>query len=129
MSRPEDAALGANTIDEVVELERIYQRRVADQLMDQGVRLADPSRLDVRGSLTTEPGGFIDAGVLLEGEVKLGRDVHIGPGVTIKNTSLGEGVRIEANTVIEGSPDWTRMSHRAVCAFATEDAAWARKCT
>ena len=103
MSSPEDAALGANTIEEVVELERIYQRRVANQLMDQGVRLADPARLDVRGSLSTEAGGFIDAGVVLEGEVKLGRDVHIGPGVTIKNTSLGEGVRIEANTVIEGT--------------------------
>lgn len=103
MSSAEDAALGANTLDEVVQLDNIYRRRVARRLMQRGVRLADPERIDLRGTLDAEPGCFIDAGVVFEGEVRLGKDVRIGPGVSIKDTSIGEDARIEPNSVIEGA--------------------------
>ncbi len=102
MSRPEDGALGANTLQELSGLERLYQQRQAHELMRQGVRLADPARIDVRGRVSAEQGVFIDAGVVLEGELKFQRDVSIGPGVTIKDSSLGQGTKVEANSVVEG---------------------------
>ena len=102
MSRPEDGALGANTLQELAGLERLYQQRLAFELMRQGVRLADPTRIDVRGEVQAESGVFIDAGVVLEGEVRLKKGVSIGPGVTIKNARLGEGTKVEASSVIEG---------------------------
>jgi len=102
MSRPEDGALGANTLQELSGLERLYQQRQAHELMRQGVRLADPARIDVRGRISAERGVFIDAGVVLEGELQFERDVSIGPGVTIKDSSLGQGTKVEANSVVEG---------------------------
>jgi len=102
MSRPEDGALGANTLQELSGLERLYQQRQAHELMRQGVRLADPARIDVRGRVSAEQGVFIDAGVVLEGELQFQRDVSIGPGVTIKDSSLGQGTKVEANSVVEG---------------------------
>ena len=102
ISRPEDGALGANTLQELASLERIYQQRQARELTRQGVRLADPARIDVRGKVHAQPGVFIDVGVVLEGELEFERDVSIGPGVTIKNSSLGQGTKVEANSVVEG---------------------------
>ncbi len=102
MATPEDAALGANTLEEVVRLERIYQARMASALMRQGVRLADPAAVQVRAQVRAGMDCFVDAGVVLEGEVELGEGVSVGPGVVIKDAHLGDGTRIEANTVIEG---------------------------
>ena len=103
MSKPEDAALGANTLEELARLERTYQKRMSTALAEQGVRLADPARVQVRGKVHAAPGSFVDAGVLLEGEVELGEGVSIGPSVSIKDTRLGDAARVEANCVIEGA--------------------------
>lgn len=103
MSKPEDAALGANTLEEVARLERIYQDRMTAGITQQGVRLADPARVQVRGNVHAAAGGFVEAGVLFEGEVELGTGVSIGPGVTIRDTRVGDGTRVDANCVIEGA--------------------------
>ena len=103
MSQPEDAALGANTLEELAGLERIYQHRQVSALMRQGVRLAHPSSVQVRGNVQGNPESFIDTGVVLEGEVAIGEGVSIGANVTIRNSSLGKGTKIEANSVIEGA--------------------------
>ncbi len=103
MSSPEDAALGANSLEEVVRLERIYQQRMAAVLAKQGVRLADPESVQVRGEVRGAPRSFVDAGVVFEGEVVLGEGVSIGPGVSIKDVRLGDGTRVEANCVLEGA--------------------------
>ena len=97
----EQEVQGVNSRGQLADLERWYQRREADRLMAQGVTLADPARLDVRGVLSVEQDIFIDANVLFEGKVSLGRNVSIGPNVVIRNTVIGDNVTIHANCVIE----------------------------
>lgn len=95
--------LGCNNKAQLAELERIYQRRQADTLMLSGVTVADPERLDVRGSVTAGADCFIDVNTVFIGEVTLGDNVHIAPNCVIENTSIGNGTRIKSNTVIENA--------------------------
>ena len=93
---------GVNSPAQLAELERIYQSRVAHQLMAQGVRLLDPARLDVRGQLTCAQDVVIDVNCVFEGQVSLGEGVHIGPNCVIKNASIAAGAVIHPFTHIEG---------------------------
>ncbi|PIQ52594.1 MAG: UDP-N-acetylglucosamine diphosphorylase/glucosamine-1-phosphate N-acetyltransferase [Comamonadaceae bacterium CG12_big_fil_rev_8_21_14_0_65_59_15] len=93
---------GVNSPVQLAELERAYQRRVALQLMEQGVRLADPARLDVRGSLSCAQDVFIDVNCVFEGQVSLGEGVKIGPNCFVKNVSIAAGAVIHPFTHIEG---------------------------
>jgi len=93
---------GVNSPVQLAELERAYQQRVALQLMEQGVRLADPARLDVRGSLTCSQDVFIDVNCVFEGQVSLGEGVCVGPNCYIKNASIAAGAVIHPFTHIEG---------------------------
>ncbi len=93
---------GVNSPVQLAELERAYQQRVALQLMEQGVRLADPARLDVRGSLSCGMDVSIDVNCVFEGQVSLGEGVHIGPNCFIKNVSIAAGAVIHPFTHIEG---------------------------
>lgn len=88
--------LGVNTRQQQAQLERAWQAEQANRLMDQGVTLADPSRLDVRGSLECGRDVFIDVGCVFEGNVQLADGAHIGPHCVIKNTTIGAGAKIEA---------------------------------
>jgi bifunctional UDP-N-acetylglucosamine pyrophosphorylase/glucosamine-1-phosphate N-acetyltransferase len=103
-NQPEDEAevLGVNNRIQLAQLERVYQQRQARALMEQGVTLLDPARFDLRGSIV-ECGRDveIDVNVVLEGTIKLGSDVRIGPNVLIRNAEIGDGVSIFANSVIE----------------------------
>ncbi|MCW9004629.1 MAG: bifunctional UDP-N-acetylglucosamine diphosphorylase/glucosamine-1-phosphate N-acetyltransferase GlmU, partial [Gammaproteobacteria bacterium] len=82
---------------------RIHQRNIAEHLMTEGVALADPARLDVRGNVDISNDVFIDVNVILEGEVKIGTGTTIGPNVVIINSTIGENVTIKANCVIENA--------------------------
>jgi len=93
---------GVNSPVQLAELERAYQKRVALQLMEQGVRLADPARLDVRGTLTCAQDVSIDVNCVFEGQVTLGEDVHVGPNCFIKNVNIAAGAVIHPFTHIEG---------------------------
>jgi len=92
---------GVNTPRQLAELERIWQRREAERLMDAGVRLADPARIDVRGTLTAGQDVCIDVGCVFEGEVVLSDGVHIGPNCVLRDSRIGAGCRIEAMTWID----------------------------
>lgn len=94
---------GVNDRVQLAKLERIYQKREAERLMRGGVTIADPARFDIRGEVTAGRDCFIDVNVVLSGRVVLGRDVSLGPGVVIEDTVLGDGVRVEAHTVIQGA--------------------------
>ena len=94
---------GVNDRAQLATLERCFQRRQAQRLMREGVTIADPERIDIRGEVTAEPDCFIDINVVLEGRVTLGAGVFIGPGAVIKDAQIGAGVRIEPHTVIEGA--------------------------
>jgi bifunctional UDP-N-acetylglucosamine pyrophosphorylase/glucosamine-1-phosphate N-acetyltransferase len=95
--------LGVNDRAQLATLERLYQRRQADALMRGGATLADPARVDVRGSLTTGRDCYIDVNVVFEGEVTLGEGVRIGPNCVLKDVQAGEGVAIFANTLIDSA--------------------------
>jgi len=87
--------LGANSRGQLAELERIYQRKLAASLMEQGVALADPSRCDVRGSLACGRDVAIDVNCVFEGEVELGDGTSVGANCVLRNVAVGAGTRIE----------------------------------
>ncbi|MCB1941729.1 MAG: bifunctional N-acetylglucosamine-1-phosphate uridyltransferase/glucosamine-1-phosphate acetyltransferase, partial [Candidatus Accumulibacter sp.] len=93
--------LGVNSKVQLAELERVAQRRTAERLMEQGVRLADPARLDVRGELVCGRDVFIDVNCVFEGRVLLDEAVEIGPCCVLKNASIGAGSRLAAFSHIE----------------------------
>jgi bifunctional UDP-N-acetylglucosamine pyrophosphorylase/glucosamine-1-phosphate N-acetyltransferase len=96
--------LGVNNREQLAQLERIYQARQAQQLMAAGVTLRDPSRFDLRGRiLSIGTDVEIDPNVILEGDIRIGQGVKIGPNCFIRNAEIGDGVSIEANSVIDGA--------------------------
>ena len=94
---------GINSRQQLADLERAYQLRLAEQLMASGTSLADPARFDQRGTLTAGTDNFIDINCLFEGRVSIGSNVRIGPNCQITDSHIGDGVEIKANTVIEQS--------------------------
>ena len=96
-------SLGVNSKLQLAELERIHQRNVANTLMEQGVTLADPARIDVRGRLTCGRDVFIDVNCVFEGEVTLADNVAIGANCLLRNMKVEVGARIEAFCHLEES--------------------------
>ena len=93
---------GVNSPLQLAELERAYQARLARSLMEQGVRLADPARLDVRGQLACEADVEIDVNCVFEGRVHLGEGVRIGANCVIANARIEAGAVIHPFTHIDG---------------------------
>lgn len=92
---------GVNCPRQLAELERVAQRLEAERLMEAGVRLADPARIDVRGRLTVGRDVWIDVGCVFEGEVMLGDGVSVGPNCVIRDSRIGAATRIEAMSWME----------------------------
>ncbi|MGS2745248.1 bifunctional UDP-N-acetylglucosamine diphosphorylase/glucosamine-1-phosphate N-acetyltransferase GlmU [Halomonas sp. LS-001] len=92
---------GVNNRSQMARLERAYQRQKAEALMAQGVALADPARIDVRGTLTCGHDVFIDVGCVFEGDVTLGEGVQIGPYCVIRNSTIGAESVIDSHSVID----------------------------
>ncbi|MFA9441539.1 bifunctional UDP-N-acetylglucosamine diphosphorylase/glucosamine-1-phosphate N-acetyltransferase GlmU [Uliginosibacterium sp. sgz301328] len=86
--------LGVNSKQQLAELERIHQRNIADRLLEQGVTLIDPARIDVRGELRCEPDVEIDVGCVFEGAVELGEGVRIGANCVLRNVRIAAGTRL-----------------------------------
>jgi len=87
--------LGVNSKAQLAELERTFQRGVAAALMQDGVTLADPARIDVRGSLACGRDVAIDVNCVFEGETVLGEGVSIGANCVLRNVKVAAGTRIE----------------------------------
>jgi bifunctional UDP-N-acetylglucosamine pyrophosphorylase / glucosamine-1-phosphate N-acetyltransferase len=98
----ETEVLGINSPLQLSELERRYQRQLADVLMESGVRLADPARFDLRGELNTGADVEIDVNCVFEGRVQLGDNVRIGANCCIRNASIASDVTIQPFTHIDG---------------------------
>ncbi|MBA58759.1 MAG: UDP-N-acetylglucosamine diphosphorylase/glucosamine-1-phosphate N-acetyltransferase [Gammaproteobacteria bacterium] len=94
---------GVNTFSQLAKLERALQKNKAELLMEAGVQIMDPSRLDVRGNLQAGKNVFLDINVVFEGEVSLGNNVVIGPNCIISDSQIGDGSFIKANSVLEGA--------------------------
>ena len=86
--------LGVNSKSQLAELERIHQRTLAEALLEAGVGLADPARLDVRGRLVAGRDCFVDVGCVFEGEVVLGDRVTIGANCVLRDVTIGAGTEV-----------------------------------
>jgi bifunctional UDP-N-acetylglucosamine pyrophosphorylase / glucosamine-1-phosphate N-acetyltransferase len=86
--------LGVNSHRDLAQLERLYQRTQAEALLDAGVTLADPARIDVRGELACGRDVTIDVGCIFEGSVSLSDSVTIGAHCVLKNVTVGAGTSI-----------------------------------
>ena len=95
--------IGVNSRDQLASLERTHQLNIANQLMDAGVSLADPARIDVRGTLECGTDVFIDVGCVFEGCVTLAVGTKIGPYCVIRNSVIGRNVSINAFSHLDGA--------------------------
>ncbi len=94
--------LGANSKRELAQLERLLQWRRAIALMETGVTLLDPMRIDIRGELTCGSDVSIDVGCVFEGKVALADGVTIGPNCVLRDMTIGAETHIEAFSHLDG---------------------------
>jgi bifunctional UDP-N-acetylglucosamine pyrophosphorylase/glucosamine-1-phosphate N-acetyltransferase len=87
---------GVNSRLQLAQLERVYQTRLACQLLESGVAIADPARFDVRGEISCGRDVVIDVGCVFEGKVALGDGVRVGPYCVLKDASVAAATQIEA---------------------------------
>ncbi len=95
--------LGVNNQQQLAEIEKIYRRRKSLELMQNGVKLIDPDRIDIRGNVTTGQDVVIDVNCILEGEIELAQGVVIGANCILKNCRIGAGTEILPMSIIEES--------------------------
>lgn len=89
---------GINSKQDLAAVERVYQMRKAQALLQAGVTLADPARIDIRGELTVGRDVEIDVGCIFEGSVSLGDGVKVGAYSVLRETSIGAGTQIAPYT-------------------------------
>lgn len=92
---------GVNSPAQLAQAERVAQLRAAEALLDAGVALADPARIDVRGSVQTGSGVSIDVSCVFEGQVELADGVRVGPYCVLRNARVGAGTEIAAFSMLE----------------------------
>ncbi len=95
--------LGVNSKRQLAELERIYQKNAAEKLLDSGVGLADPDRIDIRGSLKCGRDVFIDVNCVFEGNVVLADGVSIGANCVVRDCDVGKNAEIRPFCHLEGA--------------------------
>ena len=93
--------LGVNSKAELAALERQYQMNHAKRLLEAGVTLADPARIDVRGDLECGRDVSIDVNCIFEGRVVLGDGVHLGASCILRDATVGAGTQIKPFTIVE----------------------------
>jgi len=96
-----DEVRGVNNQAQLAEVERIYRQRLAEELMQQGAKLYDPARIDVRGSLEVGADVEIDINCVFEGNVTLAHNVRIGANCVIRNSKIGAHSVILPMTTID----------------------------
>ena len=94
---------GVNDRKQLAKLERIHQQEMVEQLMVQGISVADPARVDIRGDVKIGSDSFVDINVIFEGSVEIGSNVSIGAGCVITNSKIGDGCTIKPYSVIENA--------------------------
>jgi len=94
---------GINDRAQLAALERHYQGGLAEQLMLDGTTVIDPARLDIRGSLICDQDVVLDVNLVCEGRVRIGANARVGPNCILKDCTLGAGVEVLANSIIEGA--------------------------
>jgi bifunctional UDP-N-acetylglucosamine pyrophosphorylase/glucosamine-1-phosphate N-acetyltransferase len=93
--------IGVNSKQQLAQLERTYQAHTATRLLEAGVTLADPMRIDVRGELRCGQDVRIDVNCVFEGVVEIGDGAEIGANCVLRNTAVGAATRIEPFSMID----------------------------
>lgn len=94
---------GVNNRQQLASLERTWQSKLVADLQEAGVQFADPTRVDIRGTLTAGQDVFVDVGVVFEGDCTLGDNVYIEAGCIIKNAQIGNACHLKPYCVIDGA--------------------------
>ena len=102
-AKNEHEILGVNSRDQLAALERQLQKQRATALLETGVTLFDPERIDIRGELVCGQDVWIDIGCVFEGRVQLANGVHIGPYCVIKDSQIAANTEVGAFTHIDGA--------------------------
>lgn len=92
---------GVNNRQQLASLERSWQGKLVYDLQVAGVQFADPTRVDIRGTLTAGQDVFVDVGVVFEGDCILGDNVYIEAGCIIKSAQIGNACHIKPYCVID----------------------------
>jgi bifunctional UDP-N-acetylglucosamine pyrophosphorylase/glucosamine-1-phosphate N-acetyltransferase len=98
--RPSEVA-GVNDKLQLAQVEALYRRERAEELMLAGATLADPARIDIRGEVEVGRDVFIDVNTVLIGTVRLGKGVRLGPNCVISHSEIGAGTEVHSNSVID----------------------------
>ncbi len=102
-ARDGEGVLGANDARDLARLEAVVRRRRADALLEAGVRVLDPARLDVRGTVTTGRDVVLDANVILEGRVELGDGVRVGACSYLRDVTVEKDAEILPFSYLENA--------------------------
>ena len=94
---------GVNDRSQLARLERIKQQEIVERIMADGVAVADPARVDIRGELVIGNDSFIDINCIFEGKVQVGSNVKIGAGCVIADSTIGDGCVIKPYSVVENT--------------------------
>jgi bifunctional UDP-N-acetylglucosamine pyrophosphorylase/glucosamine-1-phosphate N-acetyltransferase len=95
--------LGVNSQAQLAQLERVYQFEAARALLERGVTLADPARIDVRGTLECADDVSIDVNCVFEGRVTLGAGVRVGANCVLRDSVVADGAAIEPFSLLDGA--------------------------
>ncbi|MGH8372095.1 MAG: bifunctional UDP-N-acetylglucosamine diphosphorylase/glucosamine-1-phosphate N-acetyltransferase GlmU [Gammaproteobacteria bacterium] len=109
MASEESEVAGVNDRRQLADAEKTLRERYADALMQQGVTLRDPTRIDVRGELKCGRDVSVDVNCVFEGRVKLGSRVRLGPGVVIRDCEIGDDTEVLAYSVLDGAQIGARV--------------------
>jgi bifunctional UDP-N-acetylglucosamine pyrophosphorylase/glucosamine-1-phosphate N-acetyltransferase len=93
---------GVNDRSQLAVLESLYRSRRAAELLSAGVQIMDPCRVDIRGRVEAASDVCIDVNVVLEGDIRLGEGVFLGPGCVLRDCQLAAGTVVHAHSVLEG---------------------------
>ena len=102
-STSEEEVFGVNSKKDLSEAEKINRKNITDKLMDSGVTIIDPNRVDVRGTLSCGQNVTIDVNTVFIGDVKLGDNVSIAPFTIVSNSVIGDGTSIYSHSNIDGA--------------------------
>lgn len=97
----EDEVLGVNNQTQLAHLEKVFRRQLASRLLEQGVKLSDPERIDIRGELQVGQDVFIDSNCIFEGKVILSKGVKVGANCILRDCQIGENTEILPMSLIE----------------------------
>ena len=96
-----EEAMGINTRSQQAQAEAVYRRRQAQALLDAGVTLIDPARIDIHGTVSAGRDVVIEANVVIKGTVSLGENVYIESGCVLDNCTIGARARVYSHSRLE----------------------------